>query len=342
MGKDRRDNELYEYQYTTPNKKVVKEFLPAVKKPNGKKQGKKYIFWGRNLIFLGIILLVFNISGIFSQNFLFGILKLIPAGVITGLGLNRLKTGNTITGRIARYGRYMKALEVKKYASVEELALKVAKKPKTVIDDLEYMIQNGWFLEGHLDPGKTQFMLTDSVYEQYQLSLKGQQLKEEEEKRRMEIENDPIQKELSKVLQDGEAYIKRIHKLNDMILGDDISTKMDNIENTLISIFELLKRKPEKMADIRKLMQYYLPMTVKILEKYRDFENERIPSEQLKEGKAEIEETLEKVHIAFENLREKLFREDILDVSTDLDVLETMMSQEGLIDNDLSMKIKLE
>ena len=78
-------------------------------------------------------------------------------------------------------------------------------------------------------------------------------------------------------------------------------------------------------------------MTVKILESYRDFENEKIRSRELEEGKKEIEDTLENVCIAFRNLREKLFKEDILDVTTDLDVLETMMSQEGLINHEFSM-----
>ena len=33
MGKKKDKQKLYEYQYTTPNKTVVKEFLPAVQKP---------------------------------------------------------------------------------------------------------------------------------------------------------------------------------------------------------------------------------------------------------------------------------------------------------------------
>ena len=81
-------------------------------------------------------------------------------------------------------------------------------------------------------------------------------------------------------------------------------------------------------------MQYYLPMTIKVVTSYRDFENERVPSEQLEESKVEIKETLDKVQVAFVALREKLFREDVLDVSTDLDVLEAMMSQEGLIEDE--------
>ena len=73
---------------------------------------------------------------------------------------------------------------------------------------------------------------------------------------------------------------------------------------------------------------------MKVIRTYRDFENESLPSSQLEESKKEIEETLDKVQAAFVKLREKLFAEDIMDVSTDLDVLEAMMSQEGLISED--------
>ena len=304
--KNKQNIELYEYQYTTPNKKVVKECLPAVKKPEGKKKGKNKVLLGRLFSILGIVFILGNLKEIFLGKLVLSFIKLGISGMLVGYGLYQIRRGNNILTRISRYGRYMKILEMKKYASIEELSEKVAKSPKTVIKDLEYMIQNQWFLEAHLDKENTQFMLTDQIYEQYQLAVKGQKLREEEEKKRQEIENDPLQKELNNVLQEGEAYIKKIHKLNDMILGDDISTKMDKIEETLISIFELLKRRPEKLADIRKLMEFYLPMTIKVLEKYRDFENERINSKQLEEGKKEIEETLEKVHIAFTNLREKL------------------------------------
>ena len=67
---------------------------------------------------------------------------------------------------------------------------------------------------------------------------------------------------------------------------------------------------------------------------YKNFEQENLPSRQLEESKQEIEETLDKVQMAFQRLREKLLEEDVLDISTDLDVLETMMFQEGLISDE--------
>ena len=53
MGKRMKKLELYEYQYTTPNKNVVKEVLPAVKKPRGVGKYKGKITWGAILGIVG-------------------------------------------------------------------------------------------------------------------------------------------------------------------------------------------------------------------------------------------------------------------------------------------------
>lgn len=335
MGKKKRKQELYEYQYTTPNKNVVKETLPAVKKPEGIKEYKNKISWGGILcVFGGFKLLgALELIGSISP---FGVIrKVIFYGAILGIGIHQCLEGKNFVDRSKRYERYMKLMEYKKYATIEELAQAVAKNTRTVVRDLEYMIEQKWFLEGRLDERKTQFLLTDKVYEQYKLAEQGRLLREQEEKEKQKLENDPVGKEMSQILEEGERYILQIRRLNDEILGEDISSQLDQIEEIISSIFEVIKRKPEKRGDLRKLMQYYLPMTVKVVTTYRDFENERVPSEQLEESKQDIKDTLEKVIGAFRNLREKLFQEDVLDVSTDLDVLEAMMSQEGLIEGEL-------
>lgn len=335
MGKKKKKQELYEYQYTTPNKKVVKEVLPAVRKPAGISEHKSKITCGVLLAGFGAFKLlgVLESAGMLSPG---GILKkIIIYGAITGYGIYELRKGKVYSNRADRYPRYMKLLEHKQFASIEELAKAVAKSTRTVVKDLEFMVEQKWFLEGRFDEQKTQFMITDKVYEQYKLAEQGRILRQQEEMEKQNLENDPVQKEIAQILKEGNGYIKQIRRLNDEILGEDISNQLEQIEQITASIFEVVKRKPEKRSELRKLMQYYLPMTVKVVTSYRDFENERVPSEQLEESKQEIRETLEKVIGAFNVLREKLFQEDVLDVSTDLDVLEAMMSQEGLIEGEL-------
>lgn len=332
MGKNKKQ-ELYEYQYTTPNKKVVKELLPAVQKPRGVKEYRGKLIASALVGIFGAwrLLGALELIGVAGP---FGILRrLVVNGAILGIGAYHFLKAKKYVDRAGRYSAYMKVLENKKYASVDALALSVNKSGKTVIKDLAYMVEQKWFLEGRFDDRKSQFMLTNQLYEQYKLAEKGRLLREEEERERQRIDSDPVQKELYQILEEGKRYVKKIRVLNDEILGEDISQQLDKMEEIIASIFELVKRRPEKRSELRKLLQYYLPMTIKVVTSYRDFENEKVPSEQLEESKQEIKETLEKVIGAFVALREKLFQEDVLDVSTDLDVLETMMSQEGLMDD---------
>ena len=332
----KKKQDLYEYQYTTPSKKVVKEMLPAVRKPSklGDYQGK--VTWGGILGAIGAWKLLGTLD-MLSYAGTFSVLKnIIIYGAFLGIGIYQFIKGKNYINRDNRYSRYMKLLEHKQFASVEELAGAVAKSARTVVKDLEFMIEQKWFLEGRMDEKKSQFMLTDKVYEQYKLAEQGRVLREQEEMEKQKIEKDPVQKEVMQLITDGNRYVKEIRRLNDEILGEDISNQLDKIEEIISSIFEIIKRKPEKRTELRKLMQYYLPMTVKVVTSYRDFENERVQSKQLEDSKMEIRETLDKVIIAFETLREKVFQEEVLDVSTDLDVLEAMMSQEGLIKDEIT------
>ena len=77
-------------------------------------------------------------------------------------------------------------------------------------------------------------------------------------------------------------------------------------------------------------MNYYLPTTLKLLEKYRQYESIDIPMENVEKAKADITAALDTIDLAFNNLLASLYREDTLDVVTDIEVLETMLEQEGL------------
>ena len=54
--------------------------------------------------------------------------------------------------------------------------------------------------------------------------------------------------------------------------------------------------------------------------------------------KAEISDTLDTINTAFENLLDSLFQDDVMDISTDISVLETMLAQEGLTEDAFRQK----
>ncbi len=91
-----------------------------------------------------------------------------------------------------------------------------------------------------------------------------------------------------------------------------------------------MEQHPELIDDLHKFMDYYLPTTVKLLQAYEELDKQDVEGDNIKTAKKEIENTLDTINQAFENLLDSFFRDTAWDVSTDISVLKTMLAQEGL------------
>lgn len=140
--------------------------------------------------------------------------------------------------------------------------------------------------------------------------------------------------EVQAAIEEGEAYVRRIRQSNDAIPGVEISAKISRMEMIVQRIFERIAQHPENLSDIRRLMEYYLPTTVKLLGAYEELDRQPVQGENIVNSKKEIEASLDTLNVAFENLLDGLFKDTAWDVSTDISVLHTMLAQEGLTGKD--------
>ena len=143
----------------------------------------------------------------------------------------------------------------------------------------------------------------------------------------------PLSPEVQKIIDEGDEYICKIHACNDAIPGVEISAKISRMEMLVDKIFDRVEQNPDSVDDIRKLMEYYLPTTIKLLKAYEELDAQPVDGENIRASKAEIEATLDTLNIAFEKLLDSLFQETAWDVSSDISVLNTMLAQEGLTED---------
>ncbi len=127
-----------------------------------------------------------------------------------------------------------------------------------------------------------------------------------------------------------ERTLNELYDLNEKIQDVPVSDRIDRIGVLTGSIFRVVIEKPERESDVRKFMNYYLPTTLKLLKAYSLMEAQSYQGENIKESRKRIEETLDMLIVAFERLLDKLFRDDALDIATDIDVLKTMVAGDGL------------
>ena len=235
--------------------------------------------------------------------------------------------GNRLRKKIKRFRSYVKTLNGKPYANIKDLAKSVRKSEKFVRKDLKKMIDKRMFLEGHLDKNGVCFMATDDAYEQYIATERNMEKRKAEEARKPKTQ---LSEDVKKVIEEGNRYIEAIRRSNDAIPGVEISNKIYHLENVIRRIFQRVEKHPELINDLHKFMDYYLPTTMKLLNAYEELDKQDMLGENIKTAKQEIENTLDTINIAFENLLDSFYKETAWDVSSDISVLKTMFAQEGL------------
>lgn len=262
--------------------------------------------------------------------------------LVTGCGV-MAGIGTGMVGKVNRFRAYIQALRGREYCDIKELVAKTGRSLKAVIKDLEDMIEKGWFCQGHLDEQKTCLMVSEEAYREYTglMERLRQQKAEEELRRRRQAEQEKdLSPQVQEVIRTGEAYVTKIRQCNDAIPGEEISEKISRMEMLVARIFERVRQAPESVGDIRRLMDYYLPTTVKLLEAYEELDGQPVQGENILSSKLEIEKTLDTLNVAFEKLLDDLFQDTAWDVSADISVLHTMLAQEGLMEDEISRRKK--
>ena len=265
-------------------------------------------------------------------------------GILTlagfGAGIWLICSGVSTMGKLSRFKTYRKTLGQKTHCTLEKLARGVGKSVKFVRREVQRMIDEGLFLQGHMDKEQTCLITSDETYhtfEQSRLQLEERQRLEAEAKaQKASVVRTP---QVQEVLDRGNAFIDEIRRCNDAIPGEEISAKIYRMEMIVRRIFERAEAHPEVVPDLKKLMDYYLPMTVKLLNAYADMDAQPIQGETIQSSKREIEATLDTLNLAFEKLLDDLFADTAMDVSSDISVLNTLLAQEGLTENEFS-KVK--
>lgn len=268
-----------------------------------------------------------------------GLLPMLLPLFFSGISALLLGSGVRDITRLKRFRLYRMTLGQKTHCALEKLARSVGKTEKFVRKELLGMIDEGLFLEGHLDAEGQSLITSDETYRYYEQSRI--QLEQHRQTQAQQAPPSPSAPEghspqVREVLERGDAFLAQIRQCNDEIPGEEISEKISRMETIVERIFDRVETYPETIDDLERLMDYYLPMTVKLLRAYADMDAQPVQGENIQSSKREIEQTLDTLNQAFEKLLDELFEDTALDISSDISVLQTLLAQEGLTEDALS------
>lgn len=130
-----------------------------------------------------------------------------------------------------------------------------------------------------------------------------------------------------------QKILDELRRVNDAIPDEEMTDKISRLEAVSAKIFEQARTDPDKLPQMRKFMDYYLPTSLKLLNTYAELDRQGIEGDNITESKRRIELTMDTLVKAFENQLDRLFASDALDVSTDIDVMQNMLRADGLTDD---------
>lgn len=271
-----------------------------------------------------------------------GVVLTVPEAVLlfmaAGFGCMSWKGSGTLK-QIKKFKNYVKKIGKRSSIPLEELASASGRSEKEVTKDIQDMLQNNMFLQGHLDLDEKKLFVTDSAYQTFLQEKKekqNQQALEASKRAREEKETAELPPEVRKLIADGKNYIEKIRKSNDAISDEEVSQKLYDLEIVTRKIFEYVKDHPECADDTKKLMKYYLPTTIKLLDSYEKLTEEELEGQHpeqmnnIAKSKKEIEDTLDTLNQAFAKLFDNLYQDTSMDITADISVLHTLLAQEGL------------
>lgn len=136
--------------------------------------------------------------------------------------------------------------------------------------------------------------------------------------------------EVDALIAERDKALSEMRRLNAAIEDPTISAQIDRLESDTQKIVQHVVEHPEKLSQIRKFMNYYLPTTLKLLNAYDRMDDAGISGENIDSTKEKVEKMMGTIVTAFDRQLDALFGDEALDISTDITVMEQMLAREGL------------
>ena len=287
------------------------------------------------LMVLGILTLIGGVGQTFSAAMFLGL------GGLAMLGFSRHMKKAT-----RRFAKYLAVIGNRKVMRVRDIAAAIPVTEEQACQDLEKMIDEGRFPPGAYLDMSTRAMVIDGSQSESALAREikmvfepeaaHKQAAKPEAALRPEPKPEPKPQAKPEAAPPVDPYLSKlseIRRMDDLIENEEVSRKIQRIEEVTACIFDQVKQNPSKLDQIHTFMNYYLPTTLKLLSAYAQLEKQKVSGENIRVSKERIEKMLAQLVFAFEQQLDQMFEADALDISSDIVVLERMMAKDGLSEN---------
>ena len=311
------------------------------KKLNKKRLGKSG--WTVASLVTGILFLMSAAGSTGDPEFGLGV-AIVGAILVVTSGIMKL----VLNSKAKRIRTYEAKVNKNGNTSIDDLASYVGRPFNKVADDLQAMIADGFFPEAYVDINNRMLVMTKNGVPIESVERSAAEIKAAKRKK----------------ARDGGLAPESLDDLITMTDDGELKVKLKTLRTITKKIDQRVEEVPELEKQVKDFREKYYPEVVRLTDDYNEkiadmgklgteLPKEEITTdssgapvlntnpnylqEQADEIKGQLISLIDSVTEASENLLEKLHEDDIMDITTDIKMLQTTLASKGLLDSDFDI-----
>ncbi len=139
-------------------------------------------------------------------------------------------------------------------------------------------------------------------------------------------------KNINEIIKEAKEMTSQINSISKQLEDKKLIENVNQICNTSNKIIDTLSKKPEKLGQARNFLNYYLPVTIKILSRYDEIENQKLNTKESEKFMKSVLDMTEKIKDAFNEQLNNMYQSEMIDTDAEIKVFEGMLKSDGFLD----------
>ena len=153
--------------------------------------------------------------------------------------------------------------------------------------------------------------------------------KKEEEKRELTLKEKIV---------DGIVKNRHIKEMISNIENENVKKDLEEITKTTSKIISTIDKNNLENKTVNKFFDYYLPVCVKIVDRYDEIENQDLTSKDSRKFMTDSTKIISDTNKAFKKILDSLYQSDILNADAEMKVYNSILKADGYDDEILDIK----
>lgn len=140
------------------------------------------------------------------------------------------------------------------------------------------------------------------------------------------------EEDFNAALSGGAQKLTQLKRAAERISDKRVRGKAYAVCDSVARILSDIREDPKDLRPARKFLDYYLDATIKVVDRYASLSSKSVRSDDLSSSLSRVEESLDTIKSAYDKQLVQLLENDVMDLDTELEVLERTIKMEGLGD----------